>query len=117
MLVSMGADIEGCGSSRLVVHGVEPGELHATGHAVVADRIQAATYLAATALCGGEVVLRGARHAHMETVLRRFTEMGLAITDIGDGLAVGHPIRTGRGCAASTWRRCRIPGSPPTTSR
>ena len=45
----MGADIEGAGSSTLVVHGVEPGSLQAADHAVVADRIQAATYLAAVA--------------------------------------------------------------------
>ena len=73
----MGADIEGAGTSTLVVHGVEPGSLHAADHEVVADRIQAATYLAATAITGGEVVLRGARHDHMETLLRRFTEMGV----------------------------------------
>ena len=43
------ADIEGIGTSTLTIHGVEPGELHATDHAVVPDRIQAATYLAAVA--------------------------------------------------------------------
>ena len=87
-LVAMGADVEGIGSSTLVVHGVEPGALRATTHAVVPDRIQAATYLAATAVSGGEVVLRGARGDHMEMLLRRFRDMGLAITTLGDGLAV-----------------------------
>ncbi len=88
MLTSMGADIEGAGSSTLVVHGVEPGSLHATDHAVVADRIQAATYLAAVAVSGGEVVLRGARAEHMDMLLRRFAEMGVTVTSVGDGLAV-----------------------------
>lgn len=88
-LVGMGAQIEGIGSSRLVIHGVEPGALHATDHEVVPDRIQAATYLAAVAVSGGEVVLRGARGDHMEMLLRRFHEMGLTITEIpGPGLAV-----------------------------
>lgn len=87
-LVSMGAQIEGIGTSTLTVHGVAPGELHATDHSVVPDRIQAATYLAATAVSGGEVVLRGARAEHMEMLLRRFRSMGLSITDVGDGIAV-----------------------------
>ena len=87
-LVAMGAQIEGIGSSTLTVHGVEPGELHATTHSVVPDRIQAATYLAATAVSGGEVVLRGARAEHMEMLLKRFRSMGLSITDLGDGIAV-----------------------------
>jgi UDP-N-acetylglucosamine 1-carboxyvinyltransferase len=88
MLTSMGADIEGAGSSTLVVHGVEAGSLHAADHAVVADRIQAATYLAAVAVSGGEVVLRGARAEHMEMLLRRFADMGVTVTSVGDGLAV-----------------------------
>jgi UDP-N-acetylglucosamine 1-carboxyvinyltransferase len=88
MLTSMGADIEGAGSSTLVIHGVEPGSLRAADHAVVTDRIQAATYLAAVAVCGGEVVLRGARAEHMDMLLRRFADMGVTVTSIGDGLAV-----------------------------
>jgi UDP-N-acetylglucosamine 1-carboxyvinyltransferase len=91
MLVGMGADIEGAGTSTLVVHGVEPGALRAVDHEVVADRIQAATYLAATAITGGEVVLRGARHDHMETLLRRFREMGVEVTDLGGSLAAWAP--------------------------
>ncbi|MDP9463443.1 MAG: UDP-N-acetylglucosamine 1-carboxyvinyltransferase, partial [Actinomycetota bacterium] len=66
----------------------EPGSLHATDHAVVADRIQAATYLAAVAVSGGEVVLRGARAEHMEMLLRRFVDMGVTVTSVGDDLAV-----------------------------
>jgi UDP-N-acetylglucosamine 1-carboxyvinyltransferase len=88
MLVSMGADIEGIGSSTLVIHGVEPGSLHATDHRTVADRIQAATYLAAVAVTGGELFLQGARPEHMENVLRRFVDMGLEIVHQHDGLTV-----------------------------
>ena len=94
MLVAMGADLEGIGSSTLVVHGVEPGSLRATTHAVVPDRLQAATYIAATAICGGEVVLRGARRDHMEMLIRRVGDMGVTVSDIGDGLAVWAQGRT-----------------------
>ncbi len=93
MLVSMGADIEGIGSSRLVVHGVEPGTLRATSHETVPDRIQAATYLAAAAVTGGELFLRGARADHMDMLLRRFTDMGLQLVPQHDGLMVFAPDR------------------------
>jgi UDP-N-acetylglucosamine 1-carboxyvinyltransferase len=88
MLVSMGADIEGVGSSTLVVHGVEPGSLRSTDHRTVTDRIQAATYIAAAAVAGGELFLRGARREDMEMVLRRFSDMGLRIVDQHHGLTV-----------------------------
>ena len=48
----------------------------------VPNRIQAATYLAAVAVCGGEVVLRGGRMEHMEMLLRRFNDMGITITSV-----------------------------------
>lgn len=88
MLTAMGADIEGAGTSTIVIHGVERGSLVSVDHEVVTDRIQAATYIAAVAVCGGEVVLRGANADHMEMVLRRFGDMGVTITTVGDGLAV-----------------------------
>lgn len=88
MLVSMGADIEGIGTPTLVVHGVEPGELRATQHCTVTDRIQAATYMAAVAITGGELHLRGVRPEHMEMLLRKFHEMGLHIVTQHDGVTV-----------------------------
>jgi UDP-N-acetylglucosamine 1-carboxyvinyltransferase len=87
-LLGMGAGIEGVGSSTLIVHGVEPGDLHATDHRVVPDRIQAATYVAAVAVSGGELVLRGACGHHMEMLLRRFQDMGLTFATVGDELSV-----------------------------
>lgn len=91
LLVSMGAEVEGIGSVRLVVHGVEPGSLHAADHRTVPDRIQAATYMAAVAVSGGELFLRDARAEHMSMLLSRFRDMGLIIVDRPDGLAVFAP--------------------------
>jgi UDP-N-acetylglucosamine 1-carboxyvinyltransferase len=88
MLVSMGADIEGIGTSKLIVHGVEPGTLSATRHRTVSDRIQAATYAAAVAVTGGELFLRRARADHMKMLLQRFSDMGLHIVDQHDGITV-----------------------------
>lgn len=92
-LVSMGARIDGIGTSTLVVHGVVPGSLRPAAHATVPDRIQAATYIAAVGVSGGEIVVRGARADHMEMLLQRFHKMGLSITDLGDGLVVRAPER------------------------
>jgi UDP-N-acetylglucosamine 1-carboxyvinyltransferase len=88
LLVDMGADITGIGTSRIVVNGVERGSLRAAGHRTVADRIQAATYLAAVAVAGGELDVVEARPEHMENLLARFTEMGLEFTNGEDSLRV-----------------------------
>jgi UDP-N-acetylglucosamine 1-carboxyvinyltransferase len=93
MLVQMGADIAGIGSPTLVINGVEPGSLHPTDHEVVADRIQAATYLAAVAVAGGEIVAKGARPEHMDLLLSRFADMGLGITPQPDGILAWAPDR------------------------
>ncbi len=86
MLVSMGAVIEGLGTSTLTIHGVPADELHAVSHRIVPDRLQAATYLAAVAVCGGEIELIDARAEHMEMLLDRFVEMGVSITPLPDGI-------------------------------
>jgi len=84
----MGAVIEGMGSPTLYVHGVPQGDLRPVQHAVVPDRVQAATYMAAVAACQGEVLVRGARADHMEMFLRRLREMGVQSTPQNDGVLV-----------------------------
>lgn len=86
MLVSMGADIEGIGSGTLVIHGVEIGNLHSADHRVVPDRVQAATYMAAVGVAGGEVKVIDAAGEHMDMLLKRFTDMGMRITPVEDGV-------------------------------
>jgi UDP-N-acetylglucosamine 1-carboxyvinyltransferase len=88
MLVAMGADIEGIGTSRLVVHGVKKGSLHSTRHTVIVDRVQAATYMAAVAVAGGDIMVRGARTEHMEELLNCYARMGVAVTPQRDGVRV-----------------------------
>src|SRR5690606_8021318 len=53
LLVAMGAQIEGIGSDRLVIHGVE--SLHGASHAIISDRIETGTFLCAVAATGGDV--------------------------------------------------------------
>ncbi len=83
-LVAMGAQISGVGTSTLVIDGVENGQLRPVSHHTVPDRIQAATYIAAVAVAGGELDIEGARPEHMAMLLERFTDMGLDISTISD---------------------------------
>ena len=92
-LQAMGADIEGVGSPVLRVHGVPVDDLRPVAHRVVPDRIEAATYLAAVGVAGGEITVHGAVAAHMDMLLRKLTEMGMVVTDTGTGLWAQAPAR------------------------
>ena len=91
MLVAMGASIEGIGSTTITINGVERNALRPTTHAVVPDRVQAATYIAAAAITGGEVLVRDAIPEHMEMLLRRFADMGIAVEPQHNGVLVVGP--------------------------
>jgi len=88
MLNKMGAKIAGVGTGKMTITGVTPNELHSVNHEVINDRVQAATYIAAVAVAGGDVFVRGARAEHMEMLLNRYAEMGVSITPQPDGLRV-----------------------------
>jgi len=88
MLNKMGAKIVGVGTGKMTITGVTPNELHSVDHEVINDRVQAATYIAAVAVAGGDVFVRGARAEHMEMLLNRYAEMGVSITPQADGLRV-----------------------------
>ena len=88
MLNKMGANIAGVGTAKLTITGVSPSAMHAVTHEVINDRVQAATYIAAVAVTGGDVFVRGARAEHMEMLLNRYAEMGVSITPHSDGLRV-----------------------------
>jgi UDP-N-acetylglucosamine 1-carboxyvinyltransferase len=92
-LSAMGAVITGIGTSTLTIHGVAPSDLAPVDHRVVPDRIEAATFLAAVGLAGGEATLVDARAADMGMLVRKLTEMGMTITDTGRGLWVKAPDR------------------------
>ena len=83
-LSQMGAMIDGVGTSRVVIEGVEV--LRPTTYTTIPDRIEAATFLAAVAVCGGEVLLKGARPDHMEMLIRKLEEMGMGLTVEPSGL-------------------------------
>mgnify|MGYP000371162318 CR=1 FL=1 len=75
LLIAMGARISGHGSSRIHIQGVEA--LHGARHQVVADRIEAGTFLCAVAATGGDAVLRHARGDHLEAVIDKLRDAGV----------------------------------------
>lgn len=91
MLNKMGARITGSGSSTITIEGVT--ELEAVTHRVIPDRIQAATFLAAVGVAGGEILLREARYDHMDMVCQKVGEMGLRTSPDRNGIWAMGPGR------------------------
>lgn len=85
-LVAMGAQIEGIGTSQLTITGIA--KLHGATHKVVADRIEAGSFMAAAAITGGKLKLEGIDPHLMGAVTQKFTEAGVRIETGEDFLAV-----------------------------
>jgi len=80
----MGGRILGAGSSTIEIEGVD--ELAPVDHDVVADRVEAATFLTAVALAGGEITIEGARADHMDMPIQKLGDMGVRISPTSTGL-------------------------------
>jgi UDP-N-acetylglucosamine 1-carboxyvinyltransferase len=106
LLVNMGAKIDGIGTDRLVVQGV-PG-LHGASHAVISDRIEAATFLCAVAATGGELVLTNTRTDILDVALDKLREMGVDLTVSGNTIRA----RMGARPHAVSFRTTEYPGFP-----
>jgi UDP-N-acetylglucosamine 1-carboxyvinyltransferase len=81
LLTAMGAQIEGAGTSTLTIHGVE--RLHGTGHEVLPDRIEAGTYIVASALMGDGVAVERCRPGNLTAVLEALGRAGVK-TECGE---------------------------------
>ncbi len=86
LLVAMGAQIEGIGSSDLTIHGVT--RLHGATYMVMPDRIEAGSYACAAAITGGEVELKGARIEEMESTLQALRDAGVHVEGVAGGIKV-----------------------------
>jgi UDP-N-acetylglucosamine 1-carboxyvinyltransferase len=76
-LNSMGARVMGAGTGRLVIEGVK--ELRPTEWTVMPDRIEAGTFLMATAAAGGDVTVTNALPEHLKMELEKLREMGAQV--------------------------------------
>ncbi len=77
LLVKMGAGIEGAGTSMIRVQGVE--KLHGARHRIIPDRIEAATFILAGALTGGDLMLTDCDPSHLTSLLQKLEEIGVRV--------------------------------------
>ena len=93
-LNSMGADIKGAGTDTIRIFGVD--RLHGGSYAIIPDQIEAGTYMAAVAACGGQVLVRGIIPKHMDCITAKLQEMGVQVEEQDDTLLVRHAGRLRR---------------------
>ena len=106
LLVAMGARIEGIGSDRLVIQGVE--RLHGAAHSVIADRIETGTFLCAVAATGGDLMLTNTRTDILDAALDKLRAMGLSMTFGPDWIRARMTARP----TAISFRTTEYPGFP-----
>jgi len=106
MLIKMGAKIEGHGSSRIRIQGVQA--LQGCEHQVVADRIETGTFLCAVAATGGDVLLRDGRTDLLEAVVEKLREAGATVLTEPHGIRVRSQGRL----KAQSFRTTEYPGFP-----
>ncbi|MEQ1653442.1 MAG: UDP-N-acetylglucosamine 1-carboxyvinyltransferase, partial [Hyphomicrobium sp.] len=85
-LVKMGVKIEGIGSSVLRIQGRD--RLEGAVHSVVPDRIETGTFAFAVAATGGDVLLEGAKFAHLKNALEVLAETGAEVSETANGIRV-----------------------------
>ena len=99
-LKAMGARIEGAGTPRIVVEGVE--RLHGGEHSVIADRIETGTFLVAAAMTGGHVTATHARPDTLDAVIDKLRHAGADISVEGDRITVDMQRRRPRAVDITT---------------
>jgi UDP-N-acetylglucosamine 1-carboxyvinyltransferase len=78
LLVAMGAQIEGAGTSTIRIQGVK--RLHGAEHTIIPDRIEAGTFLIAGAITGGDVTVTGCAPEHLEALVSKLQQAGADVT-------------------------------------
>jgi UDP-N-acetylglucosamine 1-carboxyvinyltransferase len=106
LLVKMGAKIDGIGTDRLTIQGVD--SLHGASHTVIADRIETATFLCAVAAAGGDVTLHATRTDILDVALDKLREAGVVLTSGSDWIRVQMAARP----KAVSFRTTEYPGFP-----
>ncbi len=85
-LNSMGADIKGAGTDVIKIRGVD--SLHGGTYSIIPDQIEAGTYMAALAACGGQIKVCNIIPKHMDCITAKLLEMGVEVEEIDDSLLV-----------------------------
>jgi UDP-N-acetylglucosamine 1-carboxyvinyltransferase len=106
-LVAMGANISGIGTRTITIEGVE--KLHGATVDVIPDRIETGTFAMATAMTGGNILLKGARADHLQSALDILSRTGVELTVEDNGIRV---YRNGNGIQPVDVETDPFPGFP-----
>ena len=106
-LVGMGAQIDGIGTSKIIIEGVDSLKSHS--HSIIADRIEAGTYLVAGAVTGGNVCVRDVQPENLVAVIEKLNDAGAHITVTDNSVRVS---MNGRRPKAVDIRTAPFPGFP-----
>jgi UDP-N-acetylglucosamine 1-carboxyvinyltransferase len=82
LLRKMGAIIEGEGTSAIRIEGVS--KLHGATHEIIADRIEAGTFIIAAAITGSELCITGCVPGHLDALVAKLAEAGVTVTAVDD---------------------------------
>ena len=85
-LNQMGADIRGAGTDKITITGVE--RLHGVTYSIIPDQIEAGTYMAAAAACGGDLLIKNVIPKHLECISTKLEDMGVLIEEYDDSVRV-----------------------------
>lgn len=85
-LNSMGADVRGAGTDVIKIRGVE--HMHGCDYSIIPDQIEAGTYMAAVAACGGDVLVRNVVPKHLESIIAKLVEAGVTVEEHDDAVRV-----------------------------
>lgn len=91
-----GGKVSGAGSNVITIEGGK--KLHGCRYRVISDRIEAGTYIIAVAMCGGQVLLKNAKHAHNSELIAKLSQSACKIECDGDNMIVsskGFPLSFG----------------------
>jgi UDP-N-acetylglucosamine 1-carboxyvinyltransferase len=86
LLNKMGAHIDGAGTQRIVIRGVE--KLHGARHRIIPDRIEAGTFIIAGALTGGDLTVTGCDPLHLDALLLKLEDCGVTVHRNGESVRI-----------------------------
>lgn len=89
MLRKMGANIKGDGTDTIVIEGVE--DLHAAEHTVIPDRIEAGTFMAASAMTKGDIKIENCIPEHLSAVIEKLQALGVIVEQKPNSIRVKGP--------------------------
>jgi UDP-N-acetylglucosamine 1-carboxyvinyltransferase len=85
-LNEMGGKVQGAGTDVMQIEGVDA--LHGANHRIIADRIETGSFIIASALTGGKVLIKGARAEHLDAFIIKLREAGVAVNADDEGIRV-----------------------------